>query len=71
MGVALLGSSAECPRVNLCMAIAVMVPNQTVTSDGMEVQVLYIFFKTLLMMGEVNENVETLVEKSLFCWADF
>ena len=45
MGVALLGSSAECPRVNLGMAIAVMVANQTVTSDGMKVQVQYIFLK--------------------------
>ena len=44
-GLGTLEVNTECPRVNLSMAIAVMVPNQTVTSDGTEVQVLYIFFK--------------------------
>ena len=43
-------------RVNLSMAIAVMVANQTVIHHGMEVQVLYIFWKLTISKREVTET---------------
>lgn len=43
-------------RVNLSIAIAVMVANQTVIHHGMEVQVLYIFWKLTISKREVTET---------------
>ena len=43
-------------RVNLSMAIAVMVANQTVIHHGMEVQVLCIFWKLTISKREVTET---------------